>query len=78
MRCVSTGRRDLTSQTANGGPGSDSSYYSWVLVREGDTWKIRRDTNSGTGEKEKGFFNYYWRKFRWGDRDDSDQTVTGD
>jgi len=25
-------------------------HYSWILVREGDTWKIRRDTyDEGTG-----------------------------
>jgi uncharacterized protein (TIGR02246 family) len=29
--------------------GSDSGHYRWVIVREGDTWKIRRDIMSGTG-----------------------------
>ena len=57
-------------------PMRKCSSTSWVLVREGDTWKIRRDTNSGTGEKEKGFFNYYWRKFRW--EIVTTQTLTGD
>ena len=26
-----------------------SNVISWVVVREGDTWKIRRNANSGTG-----------------------------
>ncbi len=31
-----------------GGPGNDSGHFSWVITREGDTWKIRRDIMSGT------------------------------
>jgi uncharacterized protein (TIGR02246 family) len=30
-----------------GGTQSFDGHYSWVLVREGDTWKIRRSTYSG-------------------------------
>jgi uncharacterized protein (TIGR02246 family) len=30
-----------------GGNTSFEGYYSWILVREGDTWKIRRSTCSG-------------------------------
>jgi uncharacterized protein (TIGR02246 family) len=33
-----------------GFPGNEDGHYSWVVVREGDTWKIRRNTNSGTGD----------------------------
>jgi len=33
----------------NGTVSSDSGHYRWVIVREGDTWKIRKDIMSGTG-----------------------------
>jgi uncharacterized protein (TIGR02246 family) len=33
----------------NGSVGSDSGHYRWVIAREGDTWKIRRDIMSGEG-----------------------------
>ena len=33
----------------NGSVGSDSGHYRWIIVREGDTWKIRRDIMSGEG-----------------------------
>jgi uncharacterized protein (TIGR02246 family) len=33
----------------NGSVGSDSGHYRWVIVREGDTWKIHRDIMSGEG-----------------------------
>ena len=44
----SVGTWSCAFQNSTGGPGNDSGHYSWVLVREGDTWKIRRDTLSGT------------------------------
>ena len=33
----------------SGGHDNDGGYYSWVVVREGDTWKIRRNTAHGAG-----------------------------
>jgi uncharacterized protein (TIGR02246 family) len=32
----------------NGSPRNDEGHYRWVLVREGDTWKIRRNTTSSS------------------------------
>ena len=32
-----------------GGGGSDRGNCTWVIVREGDTWKIRRETLSSEG-----------------------------
>jgi uncharacterized protein (TIGR02246 family) len=29
-------------------PCNGEGYYSWVMVREGDTWKIRKDSASGS------------------------------
>jgi uncharacterized protein (TIGR02246 family) len=34
-------------ETTKGDLRPDSGSYSWVVVREGDTWKIRRDSQSG-------------------------------
>jgi uncharacterized protein (TIGR02246 family) len=36
----STGTWSATPQNVNGGPAKDVGHYSWVVVREGDTWKI--------------------------------------
>jgi uncharacterized protein (TIGR02246 family) len=33
----------------SGGHDNDGGYYSWVMVREGDVWKIRRNTAYGAG-----------------------------
>jgi uncharacterized protein (TIGR02246 family) len=41
-----TGKWSQTFQDENGVRGNDEGYYSWILVREGDTWKIRKDTVS--------------------------------
>jgi uncharacterized protein (TIGR02246 family) len=40
----SFGRWSYTFKEDVGGPRSDNGYYRWVLVREGDTWKIRKET----------------------------------
>jgi uncharacterized protein (TIGR02246 family) len=37
-----------TIRDTNGSPRNDEGHYRWVLVREGDTWKIRRDTSSSS------------------------------
>ncbi len=29
----------------NGAPKKDGGHYRWLLVRQGDTWKIRTNTN---------------------------------
>ena len=36
----STGTWSATPQNVNGVPTKDVGHYSWVVVREGDTWKI--------------------------------------
>jgi uncharacterized protein (TIGR02246 family) len=33
----------------SGGHDNDGGYYSWIVVREGDTWKIRRNIAHGAG-----------------------------
>jgi uncharacterized protein (TIGR02246 family) len=33
----------------SGGRDNDGGYYSWVIVREGDVWKIRSNTAHGAG-----------------------------
>jgi uncharacterized protein (TIGR02246 family) len=38
---------DIFRDTSNS-PRSDDGHYSWVIVREGDTWKIRRSTFTRT------------------------------
>jgi uncharacterized protein (TIGR02246 family) len=45
----STGRWSCVHKSWSGTPGNADGYYSWVLVREGDTWKIRRNFASGNG-----------------------------
>jgi uncharacterized protein (TIGR02246 family) len=45
----SSGTWSCTFQNTSGGPANDEGRYSWVIVREGDTWKIRSDTASGKG-----------------------------
>jgi uncharacterized protein (TIGR02246 family) len=42
------GRWSADYKETNGGASSDGGPYSWVIVREGDTWKIRRDTESSS------------------------------
>jgi ketosteroid isomerase-like protein len=43
----STGRWSDTFQGIEGGATSFEGHYSWVIAREGDTWKIRKSTCSG-------------------------------
>jgi uncharacterized protein (TIGR02246 family) len=38
------GRWSYTFKEDVGRPRSDNGYYRWVLVREGDSWKIHRET----------------------------------
>jgi uncharacterized protein (TIGR02246 family) len=45
----STGRWSCVHKSWSGTPGNADGHYSWVIVREGDTWKIRRNTASGSG-----------------------------
>jgi hypothetical protein len=33
----------------SGGHDNDEGFYSWFLVREGDNWRIRRNTSHGAG-----------------------------
>jgi uncharacterized protein (TIGR02246 family) len=44
VRATGTWSCDITTEM--GGAGADSGHCSWVIVREGDTWKIRRETLS--------------------------------
>jgi uncharacterized protein (TIGR02246 family) len=50
----STGKWSCAFQSGEGGPGNDEGHYSWVIVREGDTWKIHRDTMGGTAANPAG------------------------
>jgi uncharacterized protein (TIGR02246 family) len=34
-----------TFQDTNGAPKKDGGHYRWLLVRKGDTWEIRTNTN---------------------------------
>jgi uncharacterized protein (TIGR02246 family) len=43
----SLGRWSDIFKGIEGGTTSFEGHYSWVIVREGDTWKIRRSTYSG-------------------------------
>jgi len=43
-----TGRCSDSPQDAHGVRRNNEGYYSWIIVREGDTWKIRRSTLSET------------------------------
>jgi uncharacterized protein (TIGR02246 family) len=43
-----TGNWSCAYSEATGDTHPDSGHYTWVLVREGDAWKIRRDTMTGT------------------------------
>jgi uncharacterized protein (TIGR02246 family) len=45
----STGRWSCVHKNWSGAPGNADGHYSWVIVREGDTWKIRKNTASGSG-----------------------------
>ena len=40
----SSGRWSVTYQPQGGGTIKGDGHRTWVFVREGDTWKIRRDT----------------------------------
>jgi ketosteroid isomerase-like protein len=42
----STGKWSSDFREQSGGTNQIQGRYSWVLVREGDTWKIRRHTYS--------------------------------
>jgi hypothetical protein len=44
----SYGRWSCVHKNWSGAPGTADG-YSWVIVREGDTWKIRKNTASGSG-----------------------------
>src|SRR5271165_4786792 len=44
VRAYGTWRR--TYQETTSAPRDDEGHFVWVLVRDGDTWKIRRDTAS--------------------------------
>jgi ketosteroid isomerase-like protein len=44
----STGRWSCVHKNRSGAPGNADGHYSWVIVREGDTWKIRKNTASGS------------------------------
>jgi uncharacterized protein (TIGR02246 family) len=41
---VATGKWTCALHGINGSNRHVDGHYSWVLVREGDTWKIRKDT----------------------------------
>ena len=43
-----TGNWSCDITTPTGGTGADWGHCSWVLVRKGDTWKIRKETLSST------------------------------
>jgi uncharacterized protein (TIGR02246 family) len=43
----SSGKWSDIFKGTEGGNTSFEGYYSWILVREGDTWKIRKSTCSG-------------------------------
>ena len=45
----STGSWSCVFQSWAGGNQNDGGRYSWFVVREGDTWKIRRSNASGVG-----------------------------
>jgi hypothetical protein len=45
----STGRWSCVFKNWEGADDDDGGYYSWVVVRDGDSWKIRRSNASGVG-----------------------------
>jgi uncharacterized protein (TIGR02246 family) len=45
----STGRWSCLHKSWSGTPGNADGHYSWTIIRDGDTWKIRRNTASGSG-----------------------------
>jgi uncharacterized protein (TIGR02246 family) len=45
----STGTWSCVHKSWSGPPGNADGYYSWVLARERDTWKIRKNSASGSG-----------------------------
>jgi uncharacterized protein (TIGR02246 family) len=45
----STGRWSCVHKSWSGTPGNADGHYSWTIIREGDSWKIRRNTASGSG-----------------------------
>jgi uncharacterized protein (TIGR02246 family) len=44
-----TGRWSCAHKSWSGAPGNADGHFSWTIVREGDTWKIRKNTASGSG-----------------------------
>jgi uncharacterized protein (TIGR02246 family) len=50
----STGTWSCTFKSGAGGPGNDEGHYSWVIIRGGDSWKIRRDIMGGTAANPAG------------------------
>ncbi|MBV8970403.1 MAG: nuclear transport factor 2 family protein [Verrucomicrobia bacterium] len=46
-----TGNWSCDITTPMGGHGADSGHCSWVLVRDGDTWMIRKETLSSDNWK---------------------------
>jgi len=47
----STGRWSCVFKNWEGADDDDGGYYSWVVVRDGDSWKIRRSNASGAGNR---------------------------
>jgi uncharacterized protein (TIGR02246 family) len=45
----STGRWSCVHKSWSGNPGNADGHYSWTIIREGDSWKIRKNTASGSG-----------------------------
>jgi ketosteroid isomerase-like protein len=45
----STGTWSGVFTNHSGGHDNDGGYYAWALVRDGDTWKIRKNTTHGAG-----------------------------
>ena len=45
----STGRWSCVHKSWSGTPGNADGHYSWTIIREGDSWKIRKNTASGSG-----------------------------
>jgi uncharacterized protein (TIGR02246 family) len=45
----SSGRWSHTTYETGGAPSNRVGSFVWIIVREGDTWKIRSDTASGKG-----------------------------
>ena len=55
VRATGTWSCDLT--TGEGAAGADNGHCRWVIVREGDTWKIREETLGSENWKEEGLIH---------------------